>query len=367
MRLLQKTLSILLAISLTLDWSMVAPFGMGSPAIASEIPHISTGISMTQKVLDLELPNMQIEKIWDEGRNDICLIMVRDLHCQHEAQLHIARAIEQMNQKLGMSHVFVEGAEGPVRLDLYSSFPDKSIRTNVGNEFLKEGYITGPEFAALKGGLNMDLQIIGIENTKTYIDNLKTYRDVHENVTQSQTKLQEIQNILDRIIQQKYSSTLMKLHQIRRLIDSNDNVDWISVLESLKHIQIQNHKTLDPQLDEFLSILTEAQKLDEKSIQEQRDEFMRKIEKGLVKEDLNVLISANIRYRLGHISTAEYMSQMQQMYASRIGDFSLDFPMLNPWYQLEKRKDQLHVSSLIERIGGTVEQMMFDIATNEGT
>lgn len=100
-----------------------------------------------------------------QGREGL-VICVQDLHCNYEVQSNIARLIDWMAAKHGLSLVAVEGADRAVDVSLLSSLTQSQAKKMAGDYLLKEGKITGAEWYAAVGKHAIRLE--GIETAALY-------------------------------------------------------------------------------------------------------------------------------------------------------------------------------------------------------
>jgi len=85
------------------------------------------------------------------------VIHIQDVHCNYEAQSNIAKILESLARRYGLSLVAVEGAEGAIDTSWFKAFPDEEVRKEVADYFMKRGEITGPEFLSITTGYPLRL------------------------------------------------------------------------------------------------------------------------------------------------------------------------------------------------------------------
>lgn len=72
------------------------------------------------------------------------LILIQDTHKNAEAQTNIGRAIQQLISKNEADLIALEGASGPIDLDVFRRFPDQESVHAVADYLLRENKISGP-------------------------------------------------------------------------------------------------------------------------------------------------------------------------------------------------------------------------------
>jgi hypothetical protein len=126
-------------------------------------------------VADLEIPTRFGEvKNRVSGDNDTTIIHIQDAHCNYSAQKSIANMVGYLNKEYGTDLVFLEGGAGEYNLSVFTDIPDRAIREEVADYFVREGRVTGPEFFAINNP--EDVELVGIEDPELYVGNLDTYR-----------------------------------------------------------------------------------------------------------------------------------------------------------------------------------------------
>ena len=141
------------------------------------------------------------------------VVLIQDLHAHYGVQRNIAGLLEFLDGKLrneqrAMSNesplpiahrplrplpsvpfaVGMEGAEGPIDLTLASLFPDRAMKMQAADFFMREGEITGPEYFAIDHGLP-DL-LTGVENETYY----QLHRELFRKTFSDRQKLVEALN-----------------------------------------------------------------------------------------------------------------------------------------------------------------------------
>ncbi len=113
-----------------------------------------------------------VSSFW-QGDNRL-VICIQDLHCNLEVQQNIAGLMDYLVRRYGLGLVGVEGAQGAVNVSKLATFPVPAVRKAVGQYFLQEGRITGPEYYAAV--LNPPIALVGMETDADYQASLQCVR-----------------------------------------------------------------------------------------------------------------------------------------------------------------------------------------------
>ena len=82
-----------------------------------------------------------------KGNPDV--ILIQDVHMNHQAQVNIAQTLEHLIQNHDIGVVGVEGAFGPFDFEPFRSFPDATITKQVADDFLKENLMGAASYVGI--------------------------------------------------------------------------------------------------------------------------------------------------------------------------------------------------------------------------
>ncbi len=329
-----------------LVFNLILNVGVVSTLEAS--PSFSASLPISFK--DLSLPGMiQGKNYQSNSKNNIFLI--RDLHCQPEAQEKIAQSILALNQK-GIDQVFVEGAEGPLRTLLYQSFPDSNIRKNVAKKFLNEGYLTGAEFAVISEGPESKIDLMGVENSEIYLENFKAFRQTRLLYQKLKDEIENFNQWLESIKKKSYSKKLLLLDQAQKGMSSNK-------FSLEKIIALLEKADLDKLLktNELWQLNTLQKEIDSAKVQKEYNELLQSFQNRLSREELQNVVRSSLEYRLGKLSTVKHFSFLKNIFEEKISknSFKRQYPTLEIWIdflqqqgKIDFDKAHLNLSQLID-------------------
>lgn len=138
---------------------------------------------------------------------DKIVIHIQDAHCNYAAQHKISEIIEYLNKEYGVNTVNLEGGARDYDLSIFTEIYDKAIRDKAADYFVREGLVNGAEFFAINNPEKLDL--LGIEDTGLYIDNLKAYRESFKHKDEVDKHLSAITHILNNLKTKIYSQRLL--------------------------------------------------------------------------------------------------------------------------------------------------------------
>lgn len=321
-------------------------------------------VSDTFKPQSLIKPSLEqfahVEQFNDSGKAQTpFFVHIRDLHCNYEAQLNIARTLEILYRESSEKPllVLVEGAQGDVDVDFFGSFPDKKIQQEVSRSFLKEGKMTGPEYLGITKFGEIPLKITGIEEVKLYIDNLKSFRKVMGRQEINRKFIEQMHVVLESLKKKVFSEKLLELDVFAQELKLG-HVGFEAYVQS-----VSNYVQAQPELlahylniQIFLNVFHAQESLNMNQIESERNTLMERLSKVLEKEDLAGLVKKSLEYRLGKVSAAEYFEFLWNQ-AGRLDSLE-DFPELVKYTDLIKEQAKLDETALFEELKGLIHDLI---------
>lgn len=172
---------------------------IGGNLSASAVP---SGASDVDAVFDnLNIISPEYGKITSvsDTLGDITVINIQDLHCHERTQRNISEIIKTLDKKYKLKSVFVEGGNGPIDISWIDKIQDANAKQLIIEQMIKEGYLTGAEYYAIKNNKYGFLK--GIEDKNTHERNLKRLSLIIEN-------------------QKKYKSLMLKINNEIEVLDN---------------------------------------------------------------------------------------------------------------------------------------------------
>jgi len=208
-RCLNRALALLLAVGLVFPALGFAfdgsAFGYGIGWEQGDVSRVLQSVSANI------LPDLGCVTSSHQGSAGRMVVFVHDLHCHYEVQSHIAKILERLARCHDLRLVGVEGDSRLVDVDKLATLPIRRVKTDVAEYFLKRGYITGVEYAAITGNFTLELQ--GVESPELYAAE-KSALDGFLNYA-SQGLCEELRYAFQKIKPSIYSLDLAKLDHMK--------------------------------------------------------------------------------------------------------------------------------------------------------
>ena len=110
------------------------------------------------------------------GNNGKTIVLIRDIHSDYQGQKNISKILSYLHDKYDMNECFVEGLDKDLDLSPISSFPFKSSRETVAENYLKSAKISGEEY--LETISPEKYTISGMEDNTLYERNLSVFQQI---------------------------------------------------------------------------------------------------------------------------------------------------------------------------------------------
>ncbi len=161
---LNRALTLLLAVGLIFP---TLGFAFDGSAFRAGVGWERGNVSrVLQSVASNILPDLGCVTSSNQGSAGRMVVFVHDLHCHHEIQSHISKILERLARGHDLRLVGVEGDSRRVDVDKLATLPIRRVKMDVAEYFLKRGYITGAEYAAITSNFPLELQ--GVESPELY-------------------------------------------------------------------------------------------------------------------------------------------------------------------------------------------------------
>ncbi len=289
------------------------------------------------------------------------IVHIQDAHCNYEAQSNIIKILECLVKNDGLSLVSVEGADGFIDTSWFKAFPDKDIRKEVADYFMKKGEITGPEFLSIT--TNSNIRLFGAETRSYYIENLNAFTSSYPLKEDTEKYFNQIKAVLNKLKAYIYSEELKELDLKSQDYESKklsftDYVKYLETLGSRYKVAVRPYENLF----KLISVLVYEKKIDFNVVDKERAAVIDTITKKLDKESLTELVNKSLEFKSGKISSAEYYDYLRALAVKYGISLSSEYPNLfnyiiyNPVYS---RIENEHLFDDIKKFEEALKEKIF--------
>jgi hypothetical protein len=242
----------------------------------------------------------------EEGR---VIIHIQDIHTNYEAQKNASRILESLIDNHQLRLVMVEGGWGNVNLAYLRNYADASRREEVAEEYLRQGQISGEEYLDIVS--DYDILLEGIENEQMYQANLDTFFKIEEFRAQAASELNPLLSVIDALAQRIYPQQLQKLEKTKKAYDA-EQITLAEYYRDLWGAAKKTHQDFGPytNLSSFMDVMQAEKDIQFPAVEKERSALIERLSARLGKQDLNVLVTKSLEFRLNKLSPVQYHSYL---------------------------------------------------------
>ncbi|MCB1195164.1 glycosyltransferase family 2 protein [bacterium] len=245
-----------------------------------------------------------------QGSSGKLVIYIKDAHAFSEAQLNCARIIERLVQQNAVSLIGVEGAAGKLPIDDFRAFPIEEARNSVALDYLKKGFFSGAEYAAITS--REPLYLFGVEDAELFQKNLAVFNKVIADKETIIASLIELHLVVADLKTYIFSNSLKTFeHYIDYYEDGKLGLTlFLSMLE--RHAKSTGIDfNLYPELKKVKKSLEEGEKIDSSRTEMQKNLIVNEIAATIralpIEKDSKNLIENIVLKKQEEISESNYM------------------------------------------------------------
>lgn len=350
------------------------------------------------KTLKMELaPYAFVEKtsfpLNSDGDHPL-VIYIQDMHCNFEAQISIAKAIEIVASESGIVNrknkqqttdpypqstipgllVLTEGALGPVDLKFWADFPDQKIKKAAMEKALKQGIVTGPEFLGIVQPEKFPIQIVGLEDPRLYLEDFKTFRETFSKAQDARGAWKDLQKWLEDLKNKNFPPVLHQIEACMKRFETGEaalekileSLNQMMILEQFQRMVFGGGLSWDlilplcslkdfPNLKMFLQVTVLGHSGPKNQFEEAIHEAVQNMNSKVSEEELKALIQKGLELRLGKITQDDFLSSLISL-IKKYGDLRL-FPVLEQYEKMMKIQSRIQTAMLWTELKGWIEKI----------
>jgi hypothetical protein len=184
------------------------------------------------------------------------IILIQDAHSVTDAQKNIERLIRYFTRTYGSRVVALEGGKGKLDGNLFRYFPESRVKRNILEGYLREGKLSGAQWAAISGSPEISFE--GIEDWDLYEANYLAYLKAVRRQPAALEQLNQLQAGLDARRKEVYSAEMNRLHEAREAFES-EKKNLAEYLKILSEYRTEDWRRRFPRLVGLLEALNKDQ------------------------------------------------------------------------------------------------------------
>ncbi|MFH1061700.1 MAG: hypothetical protein V1747_02280 [Candidatus Omnitrophota bacterium] len=275
-------------------------------------------------IFDLVIPGSwgNIKDIY-KGSSPEVIVHIQDAHANYEAQTNISNIIDLLVEEYGLKVAGIEGSVGKLNTDLYSTFPEDSVRDVASDFLVRDGIFSGPEALVIRKGFEYPLKLYGIEDNQLYNNNLEAFQTSLPFKEEGLGYLSNLAGCLARLKSEIYNPQLDD-------IDANQLAFDLKVMSLNDYCLYLSSKLADklniankyPNLALLLNAIKIEKTLDFVKAEEERAKLLTELTNILSEEDIRSLLDKGLAYKNEQMSAARYLSFVKEMALKSEIDFT---------------------------------------------
>lgn len=291
------------------------------------------------------------------------VILLKDAHCNYDAQHNIARILEVLVRDYKIDLVAIEGAVGLLDFTRFGKLENEFAKEKMADSLIKKGVLAGPEYLSIVKHGKLSFNVYGIEDENLYIENFVTLRQTINYLEETNLFINELNRIVKNLKDRIYTKKLLEFDNKSTKYYENviSLTDWVKELSN----EAERHKiTLKgyPNIILTLDAINLEDMINFKKVEIERSSALEDIEKVLSREDLKEMVSKSLQFRLGKIASKDYYQYLERLLGQTNVDFKDKFPNLIKYIELVKLQTWINNNALFGEISdleNTLKENMF--------
>ncbi len=276
------------------------------------------------------------------------LYLIQDAHVNTEAQRNIAAILGYLAEEHHTDLVLLEGGFGESSLRALKKRGSKTIRTQVAEQYLESGMISGAEYFDLLAPY--DISLWGIENKDLYDRNYLAYEEAKRLRSDVANDVDSV-NLMAEKLQNTFYSEGLKTHRDLEAEFRKAKISSVDFLDSLEAI-VPNmlEESLFPSLwaikkSEVLGQLLNMQRVAE----EQQILLGTHLKPHLKENDLSVLRQVSQKVREGSLAKKHFYDELSRL-SEQVSFVWPDEWHLTKYYEILQLNQRVDVESAVKEI-----------------
>ncbi len=243
------------------------------------------------------------------------IFQIQDSHANEEAQTNIKNIVSLLAKpSVGMAPaqlIAVEAAKGIVDTSLIQKIPNEAIRKQVAEYFLSIGYLTGTEMYSI---LDKDkpVPLYGVEDKQLYFENLAAFRKTMKEKglrAQAEGILRFAQLLRKKMFGPELSEIWDKADAYEGgKLPFTEFCEFLAKATTDAGIHVgmyENFQIAIASISREKSVVLAA-------VDNEKKVLIARLQKKMVKEEMNVLVTDSLQFRLGRMSAQAFYLKLRK-------------------------------------------------------
>jgi len=321
---------------------------------------LSEGLYIPEQYGRIEVSNWQTDRL----ANQPIVVLVKDAHCNYEAQKNISGILDTLIRDYKVKLVCVEGASGAVNPGIIARHSsDPLIRRKITDKYLHTGLLTASEALSINKGMEPGFSIWGAEDLKLYLKDLQLFRDTIRSGSETRHFVKEVSSVILQLKQKFYPKKILEFDaQINKYeINEIPLTNFIKFLTLIEPLPAKKY----PAVELTLKAIRLEEKIYFNKVEQERAGFIKQMEQELPKEDLRKLVKQSLLFRLGKIPRNKYYPYLEGLYNLYKGRIKEPAENLEKYFKLVKIQGRIDEKALFAELDSFEEFIYAKYLPNE--
>ena len=295
---------------------------------------------------NLHLKNGDIQDLYVSDNPDKpVIIQIQDIHGVLEAQENMSDILAQLNARIPIDFIAMEGAGGLFPVNPFRDYPNKNITQTISRTFLEDGLIGGPEYFALTA--EKPLPLIGVEDERLYQANIGSFKKSLETAHVTSKMMTILEDWNGRLKEKIYSESLRTFDGIVSSFH-DEKTSLGDYLNYLLENEVSREKQ-PPQMALLKSALEKEKMMDFRRIENERSKLLYEISQRLPRETLVELIGHGLSQKAGRISQSQFYDSLVRI-CHRLKIDLVYYPQFQSYIDYLNMVDRINPDELLKQI-----------------
>jgi hypothetical protein len=272
-------------------------------------------VEKPKDIFDLTIPSSwgTIKELY-KGTSEQVVVHIQDAHCNYECQKNIGNILDLLVSEYGVVVAGVEGSVGKLPTELYSTFPEDTVREQASDYFIRQGVFSGPEALAISKGFEYPIELYGIEDKALYDKNFEAFQTSFPFKDEAKSYFSRLSQSLGQLKSHLYSPGLSKIdeQQLAFALTIISLNDYCVFLEQSLNDQQKMAQDF-PNVSKLLKAIAIEKKLDFGRAEEERTKLLTELTNAAAEEDIKKLLDKGLAYKNGQLSAARYLAFVKEL------------------------------------------------------
>jgi len=280
------------------------------PAEQSPAESAPSGVLVSDLTVPVELGH--IVSAHDPGvRRSPIVVQIQEAHSNYEGQKNLASILGDLITRHGLRLVLVEGGEGDVGLAYLREYGPASVRTEIAEQYLKAGVISGEEYLDVIS--DHPLVLWGVEDQALYETNVDAFLKADELRQAHQPTLLTVRRAAEALVPSLLSSRLAELEQRARAYEEGTLGlgEYASYLDTLAKQEGLSEQAY-PQAARFLLVRELEDAITYETIAKDQQALIEALSRRLSETELGALVEKAKAMQAGRLPKETFYRHLEQ-------------------------------------------------------